>query len=96
MFVPLKVMFPDADVPVVEMSLDRGLDPAYHLAVGQALAPLRRENVLIIAAGMSFHNMGGYGDPRFTAGAAAFDEWLTESVGLPGAARAARLEGLPR
>lgn len=80
MFIPLKVMFPEADIPVVQLSLQANLDPEAHLAVGQALASLRDEGVLIIASGMSFHNMRGYGDTRFTAPSEAFDEWLTEAV----------------
>ncbi|MDB5687341.1 MAG: dioxygenase [Rhizorhabdus sp.] len=79
-FVPLKVAWPDADVPVIEMSVDRGLDPALHLAAGRALAPLRDEGVLIVGSGMSFHNMRGYGDPRFTPPSEAFDTWLTDAV----------------
>ncbi|WP_324696437.1 DODA-type extradiol aromatic ring-opening family dioxygenase [Novosphingobium aerophilum] len=79
-FVPLKVAWPAADVPVVEMSLDRSLNPAMHLAAGQALAPLRDEGVLILGSGMSFHNMRGYGNPASTAPSLAFDEWLTEAA----------------
>jgi aromatic ring-opening dioxygenase catalytic subunit (LigB family) len=90
-FVPLKVAFPDADVPVVEMSLDRSLDPALHLAVGRALAPLRDEGVLIVGAGMSFHNMRGYGDPRFTAPSDEFDRWVAETAQMESPARNARL-----
>lgn len=91
-FVPLKVAFPNADVPVVEMSVDRNLDPALHLAAGRALAPLRDKGVVIVASGMSFHNMRGYGDPRFTEPSQAFDHWLTEAVQSPTEARAAALE----
>lgn len=90
-FIPLKVAFPDADVPVVEMSVDAALDPALHVAAGRALAPLRDEGVAIIGSGMSFHNMRGYGDPRFTDPSAAFDQWLTEAAMLDGSARAERL-----
>ncbi len=79
-FVPLKVAFPEASIPVVEMSVDKGLDPSLHLAAGRALAPLRDENILIVASGMSFHNMRGYGDPRFTAPSDEFNAWLTASV----------------
>jgi aromatic ring-opening dioxygenase catalytic subunit (LigB family) len=86
-FVPLKVVYPEADIPVVELSLDRSLDPALHLAAGRALAPLRDEGVLIIGAGMSFHNLRALGDPRATAPAAAFDAWLTQAATLPAAGR---------
>ena len=92
-FVPMKVAFPDAAIPIVEMSVDRGLDPALHLAAGRALATLRDEGVLILGSGMSFHNMRGYGDPRFTAPSEAFDAWLAAATALPGEARARALEG---
>lgn len=86
-FVPLKVAFPDADVPVVEMSLDRRLDPRQALAAGRALAPLRDEGVAILGAGMSFHNMRAYGNPAITDASQQFDRWLTHAVELPGAER---------
>ncbi len=82
-FVPLKVMFPDAEVPVVAMSLRADLDPGFHLRVGQALAPLRDEGVLIVGSGSSFHNFAAFGSP----GAAAFDDWLDEVVARPDAER---------
>ena len=94
-FVPLKVVYPDADIPVVELSLERGLDPAQHLAVGRALAPLRDEGVLIFAAGMSFHNLRALGDPRAQAPSLAFDDWLGKAVSLPGPARAEALQTWP-
>src|SRR5690606_5919710 len=80
MFIPLKLVFPDADIPVIQLSLRRDLDPVAHLAVGGALAALRDEDVLIIGSGMSFHNMRAYGDPRYTAVSAEFDDWLTAAV----------------
>ncbi|UPQ84689.1 dioxygenase [Pseudomonas knackmussii] len=79
-FIPLKLMFPDADVPVVQLSLRHDLDPKAHLNIGHAIAPLRDEGVLIVGSGMSFHNMRGYGDPRFGPVSEAFDAWLTEAV----------------
>lgn len=91
-FVPMKLAFPDADIPVIEMSVDKDLDPALHAAAGQALAPLRREGVLILGSGMSFHNMRGYGDERSTAPSLAFDQWLTDAIEEPGVRRAADLE----
>ncbi len=56
-FVPLKVVDPAAELPIVQLSLRHDLDPAAHIAVGQALAPLRDDDVLIVGSGMSFHNM---------------------------------------
>jgi aromatic ring-opening dioxygenase catalytic subunit (LigB family) len=90
-FVPLKVAFPDADIPVVELSLDAGLDAALHLRAGQALAPLRAEGVLLVAAGMSFHNLRALGDPRLTAPSAQFDAWLTASACAPASVRGEQL-----
>lgn len=83
MFIPLKLMFPDADIPVVQLSLRSDLDPQAHLAAGQALRALRDEGVLIVGSGMSFHNMRGYGDPRFAPISDEFDHWLTAAVELP-------------
>lgn len=80
MFIPLKLMFPEADIPVVQLALRDDLDPAAHLAAGQALSELRQEGVLIIGSGMSFHNMRGFGDERFTAASEIFDHWLTQAI----------------
>jgi aromatic ring-opening dioxygenase catalytic subunit (LigB family) len=90
-FVPLKVAFPDATIPVIEMSLDVSLDPALHLAAGTALAPLRKEGVLIIGSGMSFHNMRAYGNRQATAPSEAFDAALTASALSPSDIRAEAL-----
>ena len=92
-FVPFKLIYPDADIPIVEMSLQQGLDPAEHLAIGRALAPLRDEGVLIVGSGMSFHNLrtlltgDGHGDDA----AEAFDSWLAEAATAPDAETRDRL-----
>jgi aromatic ring-opening dioxygenase catalytic subunit (LigB family) len=90
-FVPLKVAMPEARIPVVEMSLDAGLDPALHLAAGRALAPLRAEGILILGTGMSFHNLRTLGDPRALLPSLQFDSWLNASIDAPAAARATAL-----
>lgn len=90
-FVPLKLAWPAADVPTVQLSLIRGLDPAAHLALGRALSPLRDEGVFIVGSGMSYHNMRGFGDPRSRPAAEAFDAWLRQTVALPAAERDGRL-----
>ncbi|MFT5588856.1 MAG: aromatic ring-opening dioxygenase catalytic subunit (LigB family) [Bradyrhizobium sp.] len=79
-FIPLKLVFPDADIPVVQLSLRSDLDPQAHLQAGLALAALRDEGILIVGSGMSFHNMRGYGDPRFGPISDEFDRWLTSAV----------------
>jgi aromatic ring-opening dioxygenase catalytic subunit (LigB family) len=79
-FIPMLLMFPQANIPVVQLSLHSSLDAQLHLGVGQALEPLRDEGVLIIGSGMSFHNMRGYGDPRFGPISDEFDRWLTHAV----------------
>ncbi|HEY8572406.1 class III extradiol ring-cleavage dioxygenase [Phenylobacterium sp.] len=81
-FVPLKLVTPDADIPVVQLSLRQDLDPQAHLAAGQALAPLRDEGVLIVGSGMSWHNMRGF-SPAFTARSAEFDAWLSDAMADP-------------
>jgi aromatic ring-opening dioxygenase catalytic subunit (LigB family) len=90
-FVPLKVAFPAAQIPVVSLSLASSLDPALHLAAGRALAPLRDEGVLIVGSGMSFHNLRGYLRPETRERAQAFDGWLTRAVQSPTAERDALL-----
>lgn len=92
-FVPMKVAFPRADIPVVQMSLETGLDPALHLRAGAALAPLREEGVLIVGSGMSFHNLRAYGDPRVAEPSSAFDHWLTQAAAAPFPERADLLAG---
>jgi len=83
MFVPMMLLYPEADVPCVQVSLIKGLDPRTHLDIGVALRPLRDENVAIIGSGMSFHNMRALlsePDPRFSQASDAFDEWLVETM----------------
>ena len=90
-FIPMKLMFPEASIPVVQVSLHSSLDPEVHLRMGQAIAPLRDEGVLIIGSGMSFHNMRGYGDKRFSAPSDEFDDWLSTTVAAPTEQRLALL-----
>jgi len=75
-FVPLKVTYPEADVPAIQLSLMQGLNPARHLALGRALTPLRDRGIFIVGSGMTFHNLRAFGDPRAAAYSEAFDEWL--------------------
>lgn len=90
-FVPLKLAYPDARVPTVQLSLKRGLNPAEHLALGRALQPLRDEGVFIIGSGMSYHNLRAFG-PAGRPVADVFDAWLQKSMSLPPKERDAQLE----
>ena len=76
-FIPFKLIYPDADIPIVQLSLHASLDPVLHIAIGRALAPLRDDGVLIVGSGMSYHNMSGFmrGDSKIIA-SDQFDEWL--------------------
>ncbi len=99
-FIPLKVAFPRADVPIVQVSLLASMDPAEHIRLGRALAPLRDEGVLIVGSGMSYHNMRtlmgsmrGGADGRIADPASQrFDDWLKEV--LTGTAPQARADAL--
>lgn len=82
-FVPLKLSFPQADIPTVQLSLIKGLDPKEHLALGRALAPLRDEDVLIVGSGMSYHNLREFTSPRDIPEAEAFDAWLRDAATAP-------------
>jgi aromatic ring-opening dioxygenase catalytic subunit (LigB family) len=84
-FVPLMLMYPAAQIPVVQLSLLASLDPAAHIALGKALAPLREQGVLIVGSGMSFHNMRAFfsNDPSIKGRSEAFDEWLAETLTSP-------------
>jgi 4,5-DOPA dioxygenase extradiol len=81
-FVPLKIMYPEADIPCVQLSLIQGLDPAAHIAMGKGLAKLEHHNLLIIGSGFSFHNMRAFftpDTPDTRQQNAAFQEWLVET-----------------
>lgn len=87
-FVPIGVSWPEAKIPVVAVSLKRGLDPAQHIAFGQAIAPLRDQNVVIIGSGLSTHDLSF----RITANEAAeFDAWLQDAMEQPSEERSRRL-----
>lgn len=79
-FIPFKLAWPNADVPTIQLSLQRDLDPAKHIAIGRALAPLRDEGVLILGSGMSYHNMRGFRSGDAQPVSVTFDDWLGEAA----------------
>jgi 4,5-DOPA dioxygenase extradiol len=96
-FVPLKLAYPEADVPIVQLSLIKGLNAAQHIELGRCLAPLRAQNVAIIGSGMSFHNLqalfaGERADLR--AASDLFDQWLRDTVTDSAVTEVARADAL--
>lgn len=90
-FAPMAVIFPDAEVPILQLSLKHGYEPSAHIAAGRALAPLRNEGILIVGSGLSYHNLREFG-PKAKEPSAAFDRWLQETLVEVGPAeRIARL-----
>jgi aromatic ring-opening dioxygenase catalytic subunit (LigB family) len=81
LFIPLKLMYPQADIPSLQLSLLRGLNPTAHIALGKALRELMHENILVIGSGFSFHNMKAFsmqGINRPDPTNDAFQNWLIE------------------
>ena len=78
-FTTMFPMYPEADVPMVQLSMHHGYDPEAHLALCRALAPLRDEGILIVGSGLSYHNLRALG-PAGHAPSATFDQWLQHTL----------------
>jgi aromatic ring-opening dioxygenase catalytic subunit (LigB family) len=86
LFVPLKIMYPEADIPCIQLSLIKGLNPAMHIRMGELLASMNLENVLVIGSGFSFHNMRAFFTPdtaETRAKNTAFEDWLRDTCSNP-------------
>jgi aromatic ring-opening dioxygenase catalytic subunit (LigB family) len=81
-FVPLALMYPHADMPVLMVSLESSYDPAKHLDLGRSLRSLRDEGVLIVGSGLTYHNMQGLGRAQATPVAERFTSYLNEAISL--------------
>lgn len=81
-FVPLKIMYPEASIPCIQVSLVNSLDAQLHIAIGEALQACQISNLLVIGSGFSFHNMRAFYAPPSPAIAAAnteFEQWLQQT-----------------
>ncbi len=78
-FVPMAIAWPQADIPMVQLSIRKDYDPRFHLRLGNLLAPLREEGVLIIGSGLSYHNLRLL-DQRGAKPSAEFDTWLQQTI----------------
>lgn len=88
-WIPLLLMYPEADVPVAQLSIQHHLGPAHHLALGRALEGLRHQGILVLASGSLTHNLddalgrlrgGGANDEAPPEWATAFDDWVAEQI----------------
>lgn len=79
-FIPFMLIYPQANIPIIQLSLHSSLDPAYHIAMGQALAPLLRQGVLMVGSGLSFHNLRTFFNGKDDPQANAFDDWLNQTL----------------
>lgn len=82
-FVPMVLMYPKADVPIVMLSLKSNYSPAEHVRAGQALQGLRDEGVLIMGSGLTYHNMRGFGRPESLGLSETFEAYLNNAVTDP-------------
>ena len=79
LYAPMEVMYPEADMPIFQVSMLKSYDPMAHIHIGRALAPLREENIMIVGSGLSFHNLSLM-DGAGRAPSAEFDAWLCEAM----------------
>ncbi len=79
-FVPMSLMYPDANVPVVLLSMKANYDVSEHIAAGQALQSLRDEGVLIIGSGLTYHNMRGFGQAGSMNTSVVFENYLHDAI----------------
>lgn len=90
-FVPFLLVYPDADIPVVQVSLRSDLDADFHLGLGEALTPLRDDGVLIVGSGLSYHNMSAFMTSHAVRDSVTFDDWLAAACTAKPSARKSKL-----
>ena len=97
LFVPLKIMYPQADIPCIQLSLMKNLNPREHIQLGAALANLDYDNLLILGSGFSFHNLRAFFTPVTQDSQsmnAAFEQWLIDTCTNPELTETERVQRL--
>ncbi len=97
LYIPLMLMYPQADIPCVQVSLQKNLDAATHITMGHALTALAQNGVLLIGSGFSFHNMQAFFAPPTPVTRdqnKAFENWLHDTCTNPGLTETERTERL--
>ena len=87
LYIPLKIMYPEADIPCIQLSLLASLDPAAHIALGAAMSDIGSDGILVIGSGFSFHNLKAFfssDTSQADAGNEAFERWLIDTCSDPG------------
>ena len=86
LFVPLKIMYPEANIPCIQLSLLKSLNPAEHIKIGSALSGIKYDDLLIIGSGFSFHNMRAFFETdtvESTTMNEKFEQWLIDTCSNP-------------
>ena len=85
-FVPLKIMYPEANIPCVQISLKNGLSPAEHIRIGRALSSIMEDDLLVVGSGFSFHNLRAFFSQSTDEDQSkneAFEQWLINTCSNP-------------
>lgn len=97
LFIPLKIMYPNAEIPCIQLSLLKSLNPAEHIKIGNALSSINYDNLLIIGSGFSFHNMKAFFEKETTDSKTMnekFELWLIDTLSNPDIKEEERAERL--
>jgi len=79
-FVPMVIMYPQAQIPIVSLSIKSSYSPSEHIRLGQALLPLRKEGILIIGSGLTYHNLHKFGSTEAGLVSKIFEGWLNSTI----------------
>ena len=79
-FIPLKMLYPNADIPIIQISLKKGLNFESHYRLGKSLSSLLNENIMILGSGQTSHNLNIIGDNNYKSSCLKFCKWLEDTL----------------